>query len=74
MTQEILRHLVSHPNKELVAHVRVRDKPSISPPTTYMGGDFLELLEERKDIIDYKQANLENPGASPLELAYMLAY
>lgn len=50
------------PAEPLVAHIRIIDKYSVSPPTTYVGKDFLQLLEQRKDIIEYKQANLIYPG------------
>lgn len=38
------------------------DKFLINPPTTYLSKDFLSLMKERGDIVEYRQANLHNPG------------
>lgn len=50
------------PSEQLAAYVRVVDKYSINPPTTYVPKDFLQFVNERKDVFEYKQANLINPG------------
>lgn len=69
MAQAVIQYLVPpHPNEPLVAHVRLRDKYSLSPPTTFVGKDFLALIENRKDMIEYKQTNLTNPGMSDVLL------
>lgn len=49
------------PGERLAAYVRIVDKYSINPPTTYVSKDFLKLINERKDVLEYRQANLINP-------------
>ncbi|KDQ13201.1 hypothetical protein BOTBODRAFT_56260 [Botryobasidium botryosum FD-172 SS1] len=44
----------------LVSHLRIVDKYSINPPTTYLGRQFSNTL--KNPIVDYKQANLINPA------------
>lgn len=44
----------------LVSHVRVADKYSVAPPTTYLGSEFPKLLEN--PVVDYRQANLTKEG------------
>ncbi|KAJ3478695.1 hypothetical protein NLI96_g9585 [Meripilus lineatus] len=51
----------------LVSHLRIVDKYSVSPPTTYIGAEFPKVLE--KPIVEYRQANLTVPGMSPLRVA-----
>ena len=46
----------------LAAHVRIVDKYSIYPPTTYLNKSFRHLLESNKDVIEYRQANLTVPA------------
>ncbi|CCA73718.1 hypothetical protein PIIN_07673 [Serendipita indica DSM 11827] len=46
----------------LVAHVRIVDKYSIHPPTTYLIKSFRNLLESKKGVIEYRQANLTVPA------------
>jgi hypothetical protein len=50
------------PAEPLVAFIRFVDKYSIHPPTTYVPNDFLKLMNERKGVLEYRQANLTNPG------------
>ncbi|PVF92151.1 hypothetical protein CPB86DRAFT_777526 [Serendipita vermifera] len=50
------------PAEPLVSHLRIIDKYSIHPPTTFIPKAFQKLLEERKDVIDYQQRNLTNPA------------
>lgn len=38
--------------------LRIVDKPSIYPPTTYIPSSFVRLLGEKKDLVEYRQANL----------------
>jgi hypothetical protein len=55
-------HLVPLSGEPLVSHLRIVDKYIMNPPTTYVINDFLRLLQEQKDLVDYKQANLTVPG------------
>ncbi|KAJ7197214.1 hypothetical protein GGX14DRAFT_504254 [Mycena pura] len=48
--------LVPLDGEPLVSHVRVVDKFSVEPPTTYIGADFPKLL--KKPQVEYRQANL----------------
>jgi hypothetical protein len=50
------------PSESLVAHIRWVDKHSLNPPTVYVGEHFLAQLKEKENMIQYKQANLINPG------------
>jgi hypothetical protein len=50
------------PAEPLVGFIRFVDKYSINPPTTYVPNDFLKLMDERKRVLEYRQANLTNPG------------
>jgi hypothetical protein len=44
----------------LVARLRIIDKFSVHPPTTYIGSEFPKILE--KPQVQYRQANLTNPA------------
>jgi len=44
----------------LVSNLRIVDKYSVVPPTTYLGPEFPQLLA--KDNVEYKQANLTVPA------------
>ncbi|KAJ6618315.1 hypothetical protein B0H10DRAFT_2164210 [Mycena sp. CBHHK59/15] len=52
--------LVPLDGEPLVAHVRVVDKFSVEPPTTYIGAEFPQLL--KKPELEYRQANLTVPA------------
>ncbi|KAF9052724.1 hypothetical protein BJ165DRAFT_791471 [Panaeolus papilionaceus] len=45
----------------LVSRLRVVDKYSVAPPTTYIGPDFAQVLQS--PLVEYKQANLTNQAA-----------
>jgi hypothetical protein len=64
------------PAEPLVSHLRLVDKFSINPPTTYISNVTLTKLRERQDVIEYRQANLRNPGKCGLsnDLFYDLYY
>ncbi|KAI5124324.1 hypothetical protein M0805_008931 [Coniferiporia weirii] len=51
--------LIPENGEPLVSHLRIVDKFSVHPPTTYLGADFLPLLENPN--VEYKQANLTIP-------------
>ncbi|KAL5511744.1 hypothetical protein ACEPAH_4962 [Sanghuangporus vaninii] len=53
-------HLVPKDGEPLVSHLRIVDKFSVSPPTTYLGSDFKEVLPS--ELVEYKQANLTIPA------------
>ncbi|KAH8117226.1 hypothetical protein DFH11DRAFT_1573837 [Phellopilus nigrolimitatus] len=53
-------HLVPEEGESLVTHLRVVDKFSVNPPTTYLGSEFTNVME--KPNIEYKQANLTIPA------------
>ncbi|KAI0029730.1 NAD-P-binding protein [Vararia minispora EC-137] len=44
-----------------VSYLRIVDKYSVHPPTTYIGSEFPKVLE--KDQVEYRQANLTVPTA-----------
>ncbi|THV07857.1 hypothetical protein K435DRAFT_772217 [Dendrothele bispora CBS 962.96] len=52
--------LVPLEGESLVSHVRIVDKYSVAPPTTYLGSEFTKVLE--KPEVEYKQANLTVPS------------
>jgi hypothetical protein len=59
----LVQHLLPpSPSESRVAYIQLVDKYSLNPPTTFVGKDFLALIEEKKDAVHYKQANLINPG------------
>ncbi|KAN0075363.1 hypothetical protein V8E55_011386 [Tylopilus felleus] len=45
----------------LVSHLRIVDKFSVSPPTTYLGAQFPKVLSQPD--VEYRQANLTVPAA-----------
>ncbi|KIJ37720.1 hypothetical protein M422DRAFT_211199, partial [Sphaerobolus stellatus SS14] len=47
-------------NNDLVSFVRIVDKYSVAPPTTYIGAEFPRILEN--PIVNYQQANLTKEG------------
>ncbi|KAG6854959.1 hypothetical protein C0991_009782 [Blastosporella zonata] len=48
----------------LVSHLRIVDKFSVVPPTTYIGQEFPKILAN--PLVEYKQANLTVPAAVAL--------
>ncbi|KAJ7211601.1 NAD-P-binding protein [Mycena pura] len=48
--------LVPLDGASMVSHVRIVDKFSVEPPTTYIGAEFPKLL--KKPQVEYRQANL----------------
>ncbi|CCA73720.1 hypothetical protein PIIN_07675 [Serendipita indica DSM 11827] len=59
----IVQYLVpAAPAEPLVSHIRLVDKYSVNPPTTYLSKIFQDRLRERKDYIEYRQGNLQNPA------------
>ncbi|KAG6849334.1 hypothetical protein H0H93_009300 [Arthromyces matolae] len=53
--------LVPPDGESLVSHLRIVDKFSVAPPTTYIGTEFPKVLAN--PIVEYKQANLTVPAA-----------
>ncbi|PAV23540.1 nad dependent epimerase dehydratase family [Pyrrhoderma noxium] len=60
-TRAFARHLIPKDGPPLVSHLRIVDKYSVEPPTTYLGADFPSVLKD--PIVEYKQANLTIPAA-----------
>ncbi|KAJ3985174.1 hypothetical protein F5890DRAFT_1181157 [Lentinula detonsa] len=58
--------LVPLEGEPLVSHLRIVDKYSVAPATTYLGAEFPKVLA--KPEVDYKQANLTVPCASTQRL------
>ena len=50
------------PAEPLVSHLRITDKFVIDPPTTYISKSLRKVLQERKDLVEYRQANVTNEG------------
>ncbi|PPQ64027.1 hypothetical protein CVT24_009401 [Panaeolus cyanescens] len=53
--------LVPIDGEALVSHLRIVDKYSVAPPTTYIGPEFTTVLQS--PVVEYKQANLTNQAA-----------
>ncbi|KAF8123778.1 hypothetical protein EV363DRAFT_1587130 [Boletus edulis] len=53
--------LVPPEGDRLVSHLRIVDKFSVSPPTTYLGSQFPKVLSQSD--VEYRQANLTVPSA-----------
>jgi len=53
--------LVPLEGDRLVGHLRIVDKFSVAPPTTYLGAEFPKVLQQLD--VEYKQANLTIPSA-----------
>lgn len=63
IVQALAQHLIPPlPAAPLVSHIRVVDKYIVNPPTTLISREFLGLLRDRGDIIEYRQGNLTNPA------------
>ncbi|PCH38678.1 hypothetical protein WOLCODRAFT_23505 [Wolfiporia cocos MD-104 SS10] len=59
-SRALAAYLVPPDGEPLVEHLRIVDKYSVSPPTTYIGSDFPKVLE--KPNVEYRQANLTIPS------------
>ncbi|KAF9262204.1 hypothetical protein L218DRAFT_1042950 [Marasmius fiardii PR-910] len=59
-SRAITGYLVPEKSEPLVSHVRIVDKYSVHPATTYLGVEFTNLLQ--KPEVEYKQANLTVPS------------
>lgn len=55
-SRAIAAFLVPLDGESLVSHLRIVDKFSVAPATTYIGAEFPKVLE--KSQVEYKQANL----------------
>ncbi|OAX40511.1 hypothetical protein K503DRAFT_864570 [Rhizopogon vinicolor AM-OR11-026] len=53
--------LVPLNGERLVSHLRIVDRFSVSPPTTYLGAEFPKILAQPD--VEYRQANLTVPSA-----------
>jgi len=53
-------YLVPLDGESLVEHLRIVDKFSVTPPTTYLGSEFPKVLQ--KPHVEYRQANLTVPA------------
>ncbi|KAJ8595611.1 hypothetical protein M405DRAFT_806987 [Rhizopogon salebrosus TDB-379] len=53
--------LVPLDGERLVSHLRIVDRFSVSPPTTYLGAEFPKILAQPD--VEYRQANLTVPFA-----------
>ena len=62
LASNLALHLVPLSGEPLVSHLRIVDKYTIDPPATYVVPDFPKLLRERKDLVEYRQADLTVPG------------
>ena len=62
MASNLAVHLIPLSGEPLVSHLRSVDKYIMDPPATYVVPEFPKLLRERKDLIEYKQADLTVPG------------
>ncbi|CAE6478601.1 hypothetical protein ACGC1H_003020 [Rhizoctonia solani] len=57
--KSLITYLVPENGEALVSHLRVADKVSVSPPTTYLGSSVKRALQN--PIVTYQQANLKIP-------------
>jgi len=62
LASNLALHLVPLSGEPLVSHLRIVDKYAIDPPATYVVPDFPKLLRERKDLVEYRQADLTVPA------------
>lgn len=58
-SRALAAYLVPLEGEPLVSHLRIVDKYSVHPPTTYLGPEFPKVLE--KPNVEYRQANLTLP-------------
>ncbi|TDL27254.1 hypothetical protein BD410DRAFT_410300 [Rickenella mellea] len=59
-SRSLAAFLVPESGEALVANLRIVDKYSVHPPTTYLGSEFPKILE--KPNVEYQQANLTLPA------------
>ncbi|KAF9072970.1 hypothetical protein BDP27DRAFT_1381965 [Rhodocollybia butyracea] len=59
-SRALAAYLVPLEGESLVSHLRIVDKYSVVPATTYLGAEFPQVLA--KPEVDYKQANLTVPS------------
>ncbi|KAJ3976409.1 hypothetical protein EV361DRAFT_884094 [Lentinula raphanica] len=59
-SRALAAYLVPLEGEPLVSHLRIVDKYSVAPATTYLGAEFPKVLA--KPQVDYKQANLTVPS------------
>ena len=62
LTTSLVHYLIPDSGEPLIGHLLVVDKYSIHPPTTFVTKGFLKLVEEHPELVEYKQANLQNQG------------
>jgi len=60
IARALTSYLVPLDNDSLVNHLRIVDKYSINPPTTYLGAEFPKVVA--KPNVEYLQANLTVPA------------
>lgn len=60
LTPVLALFLVPLNGEPLVDHLRIADKYSMSPPTVYVPKAFPQLIKERANLVEYRQANLTN--------------
>jgi hypothetical protein len=59
----LIDHLIPPaPAEPLVGHIRITDKFSIHPATTYIPKSVSNALEQRKNLVEYRQGNVTNEG------------
>jgi hypothetical protein len=63
-------HLVPLSGEPLISHLRIVDKYAMNPPTIFVIREFQNLLQEQKDLVDYRQADLTVPGTHSNEGPY----
>nr|ODN93321.1 hypothetical protein L203_00592 [Cryptococcus depauperatus CBS 7841] len=62
-TTTVARALVKYlldPNDPKASFVRLADRFSVNPPTTYLDRTFLSILNDSDSALEYKQVNLSN--------------
>jgi hypothetical protein len=61
VSRALAAYLVPLDGDRLVGHLRIVDKFSVNPPTTYVGAEFPKILAQPN--VEYKQVNLTVPSA-----------
>ncbi|KAF8644141.1 hypothetical protein AX16_008668 [Volvariella volvacea WC 439] len=62
--QEVTEKKPELARKDFSSHLRIIDKYSVNPPTTYLGSEFPSILA--KPNVEYRQVNLTVPANIPL--------
>jgi len=62
-SRALASYLVPSDGEALVSHLRIIDKYSVAPATTYIGSEFPEVLQ--KPEVEYRQVNLTLPEKIP---------